>query len=230
MDRTSAGWLVVASVGFHASASAVHVPWSRPIGETPIWPVLIAALRHYVENPVNPEELLTAAAKSRVGMEDLAGSVPEEDAVAREIFQFCRPVGCFLVIVEGVTSSNLLAREGDIEVVAKIRVVGRDPGEFPSHALAYRLYLLDWRPRYDGVADIVVLQMNENPFDMVDFQRATDTLRGLSGPHHEMLDKELAPTLEEIRQRYLPFRRVEDIFLVDSYPRQGAAFGAQPVA
>src|SRR5438876_11975434 len=124
MDRTSAGWFVVAAVGFHASASAVHVPRSRPIGETTIWSILIAPLRHYVENPVNPEELFSAAAESGIGMKDLARLVLEEDAVAREIFQFCRPFGCFLVIVESATGSNLLALEGDIEVVVKIRVVG----------------------------------------------------------------------------------------------------------
>src|SRR6266705_3290072 len=173
MDRTSAGWLVKAPVGFHASALAVHVPRSRPIGQTPIWPVLIAPLRHHVENPVNPEELLAAAAESRIGMEDLAGLVLEEDAIAREIFQFCRPFRRFLVIVERTTGSNLLAREGDVEVVVKIRVVGRYPGEFPPHTLAHNLDLHDWRPRHDDVADIVVLQMNENPFEMVDFQRAT---------------------------------------------------------
>src|SRR6266496_3761099 len=133
MDRTSAGWLVVAPAGFHASALAVHVPRPRPIRETPIWPILIAPLRHHIENPVNPEELLAAAAESRVGVEDLAGLVLEEDAVAREIFQFCRPFRRFLVIVESATRSNLLAREGNVEVVVKIRVIGRDPGEFPPH-------------------------------------------------------------------------------------------------
>src|SRR5437762_8012536 len=100
MDRTSAGWLVVTPVGFHASALAVHVPRSRPIRETPIWPILIAPLRHHIENPVNPEELLAAAAESRIGVEDLAGVVPEEDAIAGEIFQFCRPFLRSWVIVE----------------------------------------------------------------------------------------------------------------------------------
>src|SRR5947207_7733133 len=122
MDRTSAGWLVIAPVGFHASALAVHVPRSRPIRETPIWPVLIAPLRHHIENPVNPEELLAAATESRIGVEDLAGLVLEEGAIAREIFQFRRPFRCLLVIVESATGSNLLAREGDVEVEVKIRV------------------------------------------------------------------------------------------------------------
>src|SRR5438045_9424009 len=119
MDRTSAVWLVVAPVGFHASAATVHVPPSRPIGETTIWPILIAPVRHDVENPVNSEELFSAAAESRIGMEDLARLVLEEDAVAGEIFQFCRPFRRVLVIVDSATGSNLLAREGDVEVVVK---------------------------------------------------------------------------------------------------------------
>src|SRR5437763_3597183 len=113
MDRTSAGWFVVAAVGFHASAFAVHVPRSRPIGETTIWPILIAPLRHHVESPVNSEELFSAAAESRISMEDLARSVPEEDAVAGEIFQFYRAFGCLFVIVESATGGNLLARKAD---------------------------------------------------------------------------------------------------------------------
>src|SRR6266496_4989459 len=198
MDRTSAGWLVIAPVGFHASALAVHVPRSRPIGETPIWPVLIAPLRHHVENPVNPEELLAAATESRIGVEDLAGLVLKEDAIAREIFQFCCPFRCFLVIVESATGSNLLAREGDVEVVVKIRVVGRDPGEFPPHTLAHNLDLLDGRARDCGVSNIVVLKMDKNAFDVIHFEGTTDALLGLSGPHHEVLDKKLAPALEKI--------------------------------
>src|SRR5438093_13143711 len=106
MDRTSAGWLVVAPVGFHASALAVHVPRSRPIGETPIWPVLIAPLRHHVENPVNLDELLAAAAESRIGEEYLSGLVSDEDAISREIFQFCRTFGRFFVFVETATGSK----------------------------------------------------------------------------------------------------------------------------
>src|SRR5438874_13596039 len=90
MDRTSAGWLVVAPVGFHASALAVHVPRSRPIGETPIWPVLIAPLRDDIENPVNPVGLLAAATESRIGVVDLAGLVLVVGAIARDSFLFRR--------------------------------------------------------------------------------------------------------------------------------------------
>src|SRR5207237_10930497 len=115
MDCTSAGWLVVAPVGFHASPFAVHVPRPSPIREAVMRTVFIAPLRHRIENPVNPEELLSPAAESRIGMEDLAGLVLKKDAVAREIFHFCRPFGCFLVIVESATGSTLLAHSLDTE-------------------------------------------------------------------------------------------------------------------
>ena len=83
MDRTSAGWLVIAPVRFHTSAFAVRIPRPNPIREAVMRAIFIAPLRHRIENPVNPEELLSAAAESRIGMEDLAGLVLKEDAVAR---------------------------------------------------------------------------------------------------------------------------------------------------
>ena len=55
------------------------------------------------------------------------------------------------------------------EVKRRIGVVGRDPGKFPPHALAHDLDLFDWRPRLRDVADIVVLQMDENAFEIVMF-------------------------------------------------------------
>src|SRR5205823_6514152 len=83
---------------------------------------------------------------------------------------------------------------------------------------------------FGSIARIAPGMVDKNAFQMIHFQGATDALRGLSRAHHEVLDKELAPTLEKIGQCYLPFRCVEDIFLLDLHPRQRAAFGAQLVA
>ena len=55
------------------------------------------------------------------------------------------------------------------EVKRRIGVVGRDPGKFAPHALAHDLDLFDWRPPHRDVADIVVLQMDENAFEIVMF-------------------------------------------------------------
>src|SRR5262245_66621105 len=85
--RTSAGGNVVASVRFDHATLAIHVPRPNPVGERVVRPVLVAPLRHHVEIAIGAEELLAPATIGRVGVEDLACVVPEEDAVAGEIFQ-----------------------------------------------------------------------------------------------------------------------------------------------
>src|SRR5262245_17978000 len=85
--RTSAGGDVVASVRFDHATPAVHVLRSNPVGERAVGPVLVAPLRHHVEIAIGAEELLAPATIGRVGVEDLSYVVPEEDAVAGEIFE-----------------------------------------------------------------------------------------------------------------------------------------------
>src|SRR5947208_9397116 len=82
MDLAGTGRLVVAPVGFHHALPVVHVSRSNPIGETVVWAAFIAPLRHHIEIPVYSEELLAATAERRIGVEDPAGSVLEENAVA----------------------------------------------------------------------------------------------------------------------------------------------------
>src|SRR5207237_6623882 len=98
----------------------------------------------------------------------LTGLIFVENAVAREIFDFSRPFWRSAEVIERPTTCDVLTGERDVEVVVELRVVRRDEGKFPSHTLAHNLDLLDRRPRYSDVADIVVLQMNENPFEMID--------------------------------------------------------------
>src|SRR5262249_12236920 len=98
--------------------------------------VLAAPLWRQVEEPVNPEELFAAAGVDRIGVKDLAGLVPVEDAVARKIFDPHRPFRRWPEIVQSTTGSNLLGLEGNIEVVVEVAVVGRHPGKAPAHSLA----------------------------------------------------------------------------------------------
>src|SRR5437899_12020714 len=98
MDLAGAGRLVVAPVGFYQPISVVHVPRSNPVGETVVWAAFIAPLRHRIEIPVYSEELLAAAAERRIGVEDPASVVLEENAVAGEVLQSRISV---LVVVEG---------------------------------------------------------------------------------------------------------------------------------
>src|SRR6185295_7025518 len=55
----------------------------------------------------------------------------------------------------------------------------------------------------------------------------TDALCRLAGPHHEMLDEELATAVEQLGQSHLSVAPVEDVFLLDPDPGQGSAVGAQ---
>ena len=65
---------------------------------------------------------------------------------------------------------------------------------------------------------------------MIDFKRAANALRLLPGRDHEVFDEKLAASIKQLRQHDLAFRRVENIFLVDLYPRQRATFRGQLIA
>src|SRR5688572_14521699 len=96
VGRASAARLMVATVGFHNTALIIPVPRSNPVSEAAVRALLIAPLRRHVEIPVYPQELLAAAAKSRIGVEDLTGVVLDEDAVAGEVLQ--RAIRVFVVV------------------------------------------------------------------------------------------------------------------------------------
>src|SRR5262249_52430459 len=128
--------------------------------------VFIGPVRRRFDIPVYPKELLAAATKGRIGVEDLTTVVLEEYAVTGEILQ---PGIHVFVVVEGAARRELFEGEGDVEVIVEIRVVGRDPGEAPTHSLTDGLDLVDRRPRHDGISDIGVMQVYEHAFDMVDF-------------------------------------------------------------
>ncbi len=50
------------------------------------------------------------------------------------------------------------------------------------------------------------------------FERATDAMKRRAGPHHEVFDKELAPTVEQFSQREFSFWGVEEVLLLHFYP------------
>jgi hypothetical protein len=61
VHSAAAGRRVIASVGFHFAALAVHVAWPRPIGQRVMRAGFVAARRHGVENAVDAEHLFAAA-------------------------------------------------------------------------------------------------------------------------------------------------------------------------
>ena len=66
--------------------------------------------------------------------------------------------------------------------------------------------------------------------DLVDEHRAADAAHVLVRSEHEVVEEQLPAPLEEIEQRRLAVRPVEDVVLVDPHPRKPAALGGERVA
>ena len=62
--------------------------------------------------------------------------------------------------------------------------------------------------------------MRKSAVDVVGVERAADASFLPAGAEHEMLDDKLAACAEEVGQRFLAVRPLEDIRFVDLYPRQ----------
>src|SRR6476469_5485385 len=100
-----------------------------------------------------------------------------KDTVAGQIVNLRRTLWHEAIIVDRPAGSSIFASKRDIEVVVEIRVVGRDPTEFPTHSFAHGFDLIDRRPRDGHVADFMVLEVRQDSVNVIDFERATDTLR-----------------------------------------------------
>jgi len=150
-------------------------------------------------------------------MEDLACGVFVEDAVPGEIFQSGIRVA---KVIERPSCRNLLRLEGRMEVVIEIAVVRRDPREAPAHPFTNGLYLRDRRTGNSHIRDIVVSKVLKDAIDVIDLEKASNALFRLAGSHHEMLNEKLTLAVEEICQRFLPIRCVEDILLLHLPPGQ----------
>jgi len=66
--------------------------------------------------------------------------------------------------------------------------------------------------------------------DVVDDDRASLAAGVPSRVEHEVVDDQLPAAVEEVEQRRLAVRSVEDVFLVDPDHRESASLGVQPVS
>ncbi len=73
----------------------------------------------------------------------------------------------------------------------------------------------------------MVFEMHEYALEMVDFERASHALVRHAGPHHEVLDEELAAAVEELGQRDLALGSAESICLFHFHPGQILLFRGQ---
>src|SRR5215510_9551296 len=206
MNATPAVGLVIAPAALDHAALAVHIFWPHPVRQRVVGPVLAPAFRRDIEISVDAEELLAAASERGVGVKDLPGVVPEEDAVPGAVLE---RRGYVFIVVVGAARRDLVGRERDVEVVVELGVVRRHPRKTPPHPLADDLDRAERRAGHGDVGHVVVLQMHERPLDLIDLEGASDTLTDLTGSHHEVLHEQLAASLEEIGQGHLALGRIE---------------------
>ena len=147
------------------------------------------------DSVINSEKLFAAAAKSGIGVKYSTGVVLEENTVTGEIFDSSIAL---LKIVEG---RHIFRFKRDVEVIVEIRVVGGYPREMSVHAFADGFYFVDGCACH---SDIVVFKMHKDAFEMVDFQRASNTLLFLARPHHEMLYEERLRPLKSCARVIFP--------------------------
>src|SRR5262249_22204038 len=116
----------------------------------------------------------------------------------------------------------------DAEVDVEVALEGRVPRDRPAHALPIALDLGYRGPGDEREGRVARVQVGEVA-DLVDEHRAAVATHVLIRPEHEVVDKQLPPTFEEIEQPGLARGRVEDVFLLDVHPREPAPLGGERV-
>jgi len=90
--------------------------------------------------------------------------------------------------------------------------------------------LRERRMRHGDVRHVVMLQMRDDSRHMIRQERAADAALFPVRAEHEVVDDQLAASVEQIGECFCALRRVERIGLVDLHPRQFAAFAREFVA
>src|SRR5215472_13587021 len=122
-----------------------------------------------------------------------------------------------MIIVVGSMCCDFLRSEGYIEVIVEVAVIRRNPSEAPSHPLTDDFYLLNGSTRHSHVSNVMVFQMHENAFNMVDLEGTPNALPSINiqpitdlpRPHHEMFHEQLAATVEQLRKRHFALWCIE---------------------
>ena len=136
----------------------------------------------------------------------------------------------FTVIVGKHPALDLLRRERHVEIKIEIRLERGKPFELPAHALLERLNFRQRRAGNDGESRVALSNVNVHAVEMVGPKRAMRATFLPARPEHEVIDNELALAAEQIGERHLARRPVENVFLFDFDPRQLATLKVQFVA
>src|ERR1700728_2039132 len=135
---------------------------------------------------------------------------------------------CHLVVVISLAVFFLPGR--DLVVVVEIRSERRHPLELPSHSLLECFDLRISRSPYNRECCITLRQMHPRCVERIGKVGAARAPFFPSRTEHEVINGKLATAAEQIRQRLLPIRSFEDIFLLNFFPRQLAPQTAQFIA
>src|SRR5258708_33230431 len=100
----------------------------------------------------------------------------------------------------------------------------------PAHSLLECFEHGQRGARDSDVTYVTLLQMRDQPIDMVHLERAADASVGPFRAEHEMLDDQLAAAGKQIGKRLLADLRVENIGLADLDPCQCAPLLGQWIA
>src|SRR5262245_56643527 len=142
----------------------------------------------------------------------------EEHAAARKLVD---PDILDLVIVVSLALGDLLRCERHVIVKVEVAAVGRHPREAPTHALLIGLDLREWRARDRDEGHVMLHEMLVGAVDVIAQERATDATLFPVGPHHEVIDDQLAALVEQPASVRLP-SGVSNTYSVSTFT-QGSA-------
>ena len=188
--------------------------------------LLVAAFRREVEIVIGRVHHVEAARIAGIGVIDGAVVPTREHADARPLAERFLET----VVVGDFAFRLLLVRLADMIIVAELGVGRRHPFEAPAHARLISPELVEWRARDRGKAHIALRKMHDKAVIPVGPERAVRAAGVPGWIEHEMLDDELAPAVEQIGQRFLPPRAIEDVILRDPHPWQPPPFRVEFVA
>src|SRR5271165_4157679 len=186
--------------------------------------LFVPALWRHVKEVVSSQQDVEAAPVSRVGAKDLSVSILVENAQAGPFFH--REIDR-AEVVRTLAWRHIIFRKRHLVVVVEIAVERRYPRKPPSHALLERLNLRNGRTRDDRKRRIALFQVYPCAVKVVCQERATRAALLPSRTEHEVIDNQLASSLEQLGQRYLARRSFEDVALLHLLPWKLAALAAQ---
>ncbi|MNO83028.1 hypothetical protein D3C76_743180 [compost metagenome] len=160
-------------------------------------------------------------------MENLAGLIAIKHAETGKFF--FAAIG-FFVVVGGLAGGDVFGASRHTEVIIEIAAFGRHPVEFPAHAPFERLELGERCMGHRHHRDVVVRQVLVGAVDVVGQERATRAALIPAFSEHEMVNDQLAAATKQVGEFQFAVGTLEVVVLVDFYPGQGAAFGAESVA